>query len=225
MNELKNSELWWKTLEALHDSAVDAIITITERGIIETVNPTTEVMFGYSPEELIGKNVSMLMPNPYRDEHDGYIENYLKTRIPKIIGIGREVVAQRKNGTLFPMHLAVSEVQVGDRRVFAGFIRDHTDLKKYEEQQASLGRIIENSLNEVFIFDPDELHFIQVNRGARQNLGYTLEELNKLTPVDIKPEFTMAQFRALIRPLLVGETEKLEFSTVPSSERWNNVRC
>ncbi len=214
MNELKDTELLLKTLEAIHDGAVDAILTITEWGIIETVNSSTESLFGYSRSELIGSNVSMLMPSPYRDEHDAYLESYRNTGLKRIIGIGREVVAQRKDGTIFPMHLAVSEVNVGERRVFAGFIRDHTDLKKYEEQQASLGRIIEDSLNEVFIFDSETLYFIQVNRGARQNLGYTLQELNKLTPVDIKPEYTLDQFRAWIRPLLAGEMEKLELSAV-----------
>ena len=214
MNELKNKNLWRATLEAIHDSAVDAIITITDGGTIETVNPSTEAMFGYSKDELIGNNVKMLMPNPFRDEHDNYLERYLETRIPQIIGIGREVVAQKKDGSIFPVHLAVNEVQVGDRLVFAGFIRDYTDLKRFEEQQASLGRIIEDSLNEVFIFDPDAFHFIQVNRGARKNLGYTLEELNRLTPVDIKPEYTLERFRELVQPLLDGEVESVDFSTV-----------
>lgn len=214
MKELKDTELRRKTLEAIHNAAVDAIITINEVGIIETVNPATESLFGYARGEMLGNNINMLMPSPFRDEHDDYLENYRKTGTRKIIGIGREVVARRKDGTIFPMHLAVSEVIVGQRRAFAGFIRDLTDLKKYEEQQASLGRIVEESLNEVFIFDPESLYFIQVNRGARKNLGYSLEELNKLTPVDIKPNYTLDQFRSLIRPLLASEVEKLEFSTV-----------
>lgn len=211
MNE--NIELRRKTLEAIHDSAVDAIITITDRGIIETVNPATETLFGYSADELIGSNVSKLMPEPYRSEHDSYLASYFQTGVARIIGIGREVVARRKDGTIFPMHLAVSQVELGGRTVFAGFIRDHTDLKKYEEQQASLGRIIEDSLNEVFIFDPVDFFFIQVNRGARQNLGYTLEELQRITPVDIKPNFDLQTFRALVQPLLNGEVETLAFST------------
>ena len=112
MNEQPLSQLSQKTLKAIHESAVDAIITIDDRGIMETVNPATETLFGFTPAEMIGQNVSMLMPVPYRDEHDGYLQNYRKTGIAKIIGIGREVVAKKKDGTIFPMHLAVSEVRL-----------------------------------------------------------------------------------------------------------------
>ena len=201
------------TLEAIHDSAVDAIITIDERGLIETINPATEALLGFSSEELIGRNVSMLMPTPFRQEHDDYLKNYLRTGKRKITGIGREVIAQRKNGTTLPIHLTVSEVRLGDRRVFAGFIRDMTVAKTLEEREATLGRIIEDSLNEVFIFRVDNLQFVQVNRGGRENLGFTLEELSQMTPVDIKPEFTESQFRSLLEPLLTGEKKRLEIAT------------
>ena len=126
VNNPVTSEARRKILEAIHDSAVDAIITIDDREIIETVNPATETMFGYTSSEMIGQNVSLLMPEPYREDHDGYLENYLRTRIAKIIGIGREVVAQKKDGSIFPMHLAVSEVKFGDRCVFAEQLVDWT---------------------------------------------------------------------------------------------------
>ena len=213
VNELQISQLRQKTLEAIHESAVDSIITINERGMIETVNPATERLFGYSTDELIGQNVSMLMPPPYKDEHDAYLQNYQKTRKPKIIGVGREVVAKKKDGTVFPMHLAVSEVQLADRCVYAGFIRDLSDLKQVEEQRATLGRIIEESRNEVYLFDAETLKFVQANRGGRENLGYTLAELQDLTPVDLKPDFTEEEFRNLIQPLLAGQIEKLDFGT------------
>jgi two-component system sensor kinase FixL len=132
----------------------------------------------------------------------------------KIIGVGREVFALRKDGSIFPMHLAVSEVRVGDHHVFAGFIRDLSTLRQVEEQRAMLGRIIEESLNEVYIFDAQTLEFIQVNRGARENLGYSLEELRELTPVELKSNYSAEEFRALLRPLLTGKIDKLEFSTI-----------
>lgn len=213
MNEQPPSPLSQKTLKAIHESAVDAIITIDERGTIETVNPATETLFGFTPDEMIGQNVSMLMPVPYRDEHDGYMQNYRESGIAKIIGIGREVVAQKKDGTIFPMHLAVSEVQLDDRRVYAGFVRDLSDLKQAEEQRATLGRIIEESLNEVYLFDVETLNFLMVNRGGRENLGYSLGEMKQLTPVDLKPDFTEQAFRKMIQPLLAGQVDKLEFET------------
>jgi PAS domain S-box-containing protein len=119
---------------AILDSAVDGIVTIDERGIIDSVNPATERLFGYSARELVGQNVKILMPQPYRDEHDGYIERYRRTGERRIIGIGREVVGQRKDGSVFPVDLAVSEVPLGGRRLFLGTIRDITARKQLEDQ-------------------------------------------------------------------------------------------
>jgi two-component system sensor kinase FixL len=116
--------------QALLDSAVDAMITIDERGLIQTFNPAAERMFGYAVGEVIGKNVALLMPAPYRDQHDGYIANYLATGRRKIIGIGREVVGQRKDGSLFPAELSVAEARHGDWRVFVGTIRDLTERRQ-----------------------------------------------------------------------------------------------
>ena len=96
------------------------------KGIIETVNPAATKLFGYHVTELIGKNINILMPNPYHSEHDGYIANYLRSREAKIIGIGREVRGRKKDGTIFPMRLAVSEVKLQDRTIFTGFIHDLT---------------------------------------------------------------------------------------------------
>src|SRR4051794_19355151 len=114
---------------AILDAAVDAIITIDERGQVESMNPAAERLFGYSTAEVIGQNVKMPMPEPYRHEHDGYLENHRTTGQRKIIGIGREVLGLRKDGSTFPMHLAVSELHLGHRRMFTGIARDITDLR------------------------------------------------------------------------------------------------
>ena len=120
-------------LRAVVETAVDGIITIDERGRINTVNPAAERIFGYSAVEMIGQTVRMLMPEPYQSEHDSYIGNYLRTGQRKIIGIGREVQGRRKNGTTFPLDLGVSETRVGDRRIFTGLVRDITERKRAEE--------------------------------------------------------------------------------------------
>ena len=86
--------------------------------VFETVNPATETLFGYPAEELIGANVNILMPSPYQAEHDGYLRNYLQSGMRKVIGIGREIVAKKKDGSVFPIHLAVSDIRVGDRRLW-----------------------------------------------------------------------------------------------------------
>ena len=128
---LRDSE---ERLRAILNTAVEGIITIDERGIIELVNPAAEKIFGYTAAELVGKNVSVLMPPPFREAHDGYLVNYLRTGQAKIIGIGREVVGLRKDGTDFPMDLSVSEVCLADRRLFTGFVRDITERKRLERE-------------------------------------------------------------------------------------------
>lgn len=125
-------------LSAIVETAVDAIITIDERGIIDSFNPAAERLFGYAQDEVLGINVSKLMPSPYHEAHDGYLAHYLATGEKRVIGIGREVVAQRKDGTTFPMLLAVSEMQVGSRRMFTGIVHDITLRKQAEERQARL---------------------------------------------------------------------------------------
>ena len=203
----------FKTLQAIHDEAVDAIITINDVGIIATVNPATESLFGCNASEVIGQNVKILMPNPYHDAHDGYLKSYTSTGVKKIIGIGREVIGKRGDGSTFPIHLAVSEIKVGDERMFAGVIRDLTEFKRLESQETALGRIIEDSLNEIYIFDVESFLFVQVNLGARENLGRTFAELRTMTPVDIKPEFDEPTFRSKIQPLVDDEVSRLEFET------------
>lgn len=120
---------------AIVETAANAIITMSEDCIIETANTATERIFGYTKSEVVGKNIRMLMPQPYRGNHDSYVQNYLRSGVKKIIGIGREAVGQRKDSTIFPLDLSVGEVILPDgRRVFTGIIRDLTERKVLEEK-------------------------------------------------------------------------------------------
>ncbi len=121
-------------LRGIVDTAVDGIITIDERGTVETMNPASEKIFGYMAEEVIGRNVSMLMPEPYHSEHDSYLERYRRTGERRIIGIGREVKGRRKDGSEFPMDLAVSTTSLGKRRIFTGLVRDISGRKQLEQE-------------------------------------------------------------------------------------------
>lgn len=125
-------------LRAVIDTVVDGIITISDRGVIDSFNPAAERMFNYSAREVIGRNVGLLMPAPFSYQHNDYLTSYLRTGRARIIGHGREVVARRKDGSLFPMDLAVSEVKLGRRRLFTGICRDVTERRTMEAAMASI---------------------------------------------------------------------------------------
>jgi PAS domain S-box-containing protein len=125
-------------MRAVFETAADGIITIDERGLIERVNPAAERMFGYLEAEIAGRNVSALMPSPDRDRHDGYLQNYCHSGERRIIGKGREVHGLRKDGSIFPMALAVTEMRIGQARMFTGLVRDITARRKSEQETESL---------------------------------------------------------------------------------------
>jgi two-component system sensor kinase FixL len=153
----KNVELSEAMLAAILKTAVDPIIMINERGIIESANHATEDVFGYRLAELIGQNIKLLMPAPYQDEHDGYLNRYLTSGKANIIGIGRETIGKRKDGNTFPIELAVSEARVGKRIFFTGIIRDITDRKKSEQTLAQLNEELQQRVKS----QTQELHTAQ----------------------------------------------------------------
>jgi two-component system sensor kinase FixL len=126
------------------DSAVDGIIVIDKYGRVESFNPSAERLFGYEAGEVLGRNVDMLMPSPYKEEHDTYLARYLATGRAKIIGIGREVLGLRKDGTTFPLHLSVGEITIAGERKFTGIVHDLSSRVQMEGQlreQAALARL------------------------------------------------------------------------------------
>ena len=162
-------------LQAIVDTAVDGIITIDDRGIIRSFNSAASRLFGYRSEEVIGRSVNRLIPEPDRKQHRKYIRDYLTTQEPKIIGIGREVFARRSDGTSFPIYLAVSEMRLGDKVLFTGIVHDLTDFKKMQEQVlqaqhlAAIGEMAATVAHEI----KNPLAAIS---GAIQILRETLEE-------------------------------------------------
>jgi PAS domain S-box-containing protein len=133
---------------AIIDTAVDSIVLIDDRGNIQAFNRAAERTFGYSSAEVIGKNVRILMPEPDRGRHDGYIRNYLETGQAKIIGIGREVIGRRRDGSLFPLELSIAEWRAGGGRYFTGIMRDVTDRKHSEAKLRRLNETLEQRVEE-----------------------------------------------------------------------------
>ena len=142
MLDLFPKEAYDHVLESIIETAIDGILLIDPRGTVLMVNSAVTKLFGYSSDELLGQNVSMLMPSPDRENHDNYIDNYRQSRVPKIIGIGREVQGQRKDGSLFPARLAVSEVMIGDKQFFyrypAGYYRDESVPAKDSQPESGI---------------------------------------------------------------------------------------
>ena len=165
-------------LEAALQTAAGAIIVIDEKGIMRTVNPATAKMFGFAEEELIGQNVNILMPEPFRSRHDGYLRHHLETGERKIIGIGRQVMARRKSGAIFPAHLAVSAFAVDDRRYFTGIVHDLSDRGATDvlREQTLLQAIFNQLPDAVLIIDPTS-KITLCNPAVARMFGYAPEEL------------------------------------------------
>lgn len=168
-------------LSAILDAAVDGIVVIDDRGLVRSFNPAAEGIFGYAAAEVVGRNVNVLMPEPYHSAHDGYLDAYKRTGIPRIIGIGREVVGKRKDGSLFPLDLAVGESRVNGVRLFAGIVRDITDRKRTEErlrQSEERFRLVVENVRDYALVGLDVHGRVDAwNAGAERLYGWRPDEI------------------------------------------------
>lgn len=163
-------------LNAIINTAVDGIISIDTKGIVQLVNPAAARLFGYAPEEINGQNVKILMPEPDQSRHDGYMKNYLDGGPPKIIGIGREVSGKKKDGTVFPFRLSISEVKLGAGRVFTGIVHDLTAEKLAEEKLRRYAAELERSNRELEDFAYISSHDLQEPLRKIQAFGTRLRQ-------------------------------------------------
>ncbi|MEK6233186.1 MAG: PAS domain S-box protein [Planctomycetales bacterium] len=197
-------------LQAVLDTTVDAVIVINARGEIQLFNAAAESMFGYAAEEVLGGPINRLMPAPHAEDHDEYVRRYLETGETKIIGIGREVLGLRKDGSTFPADLAVSEVEVEDERFFTGILRDVTEkillekevLRISEQEQRRVGQDLHDGFGQnlgglTWIAQrlarklreqdsPDAELAVQLEEGLAESMGQVKSILGGLATVDIK---------------------------------------
>jgi two-component system sensor kinase FixL len=167
-------------LQSIFDSAVDGIIVIDAKGIIKAFNPAAERLFGYSAREVLDQNVKMLMPSPDFEQHDRYIANYLETGVPRIIGTGREVRGRRKDGSTFPLHLSVGQMELDGQPAFTGILHDlsrrvaiEEALRKSEERVRS---IVESAVDAIIVID-DRGAIQAFNPSAERLFGYRIDEV------------------------------------------------
>lgn len=172
----KSSQL----VRSIVETIVDGVISISHQGVIESFNPASEKIFGYSADEVIGQNVKMLMPEPYHSEHDGYLSHHIATGEKKVIGIGREVVGLRKDGSTFPMDLAVSTVMIGKKRHFVGIVRDQTERTQSEHAltnaQVKLQGVFNSVIDGIVIIDAKGT-VDAFNPAAESIFGYEEQEV------------------------------------------------
>jgi PAS domain S-box-containing protein len=198
---------------AIVETAVDGIITIDEQGVIESLNPAAERLFGYAAAEAVGQNIRMLMPAPYRDEHSEYLARYLRTGEKRVIGIGREVTGQRKDGTTFPMQLAVSEVRLQGRRLFTGIVHDMTERHHAQEELAYANDELRRSNQELEHFAYVASHDLKAPlRGITQLATWIEEDLTHVMEPDTRQK--MALLHGRVRRLETLLDDLLQYSRV-----------
>jgi len=169
-----------QVVERVFRDSPDAIIFIDERGTILDANPATSHLFGYTTEEMLEANVKMLMPPPDREQHDQYLERHMRTGYTRIIGVGREVVGRRKDGSLVPVDLSVTKVELEDRVIFAGILRDVSDrremLLSLENRESELRAIINTAVDAIIVIDRHALIRLY-NPAAESIFGYSVHEV------------------------------------------------
>ncbi len=204
-----------KHLDAIFEAALDGIIAINERGIIQMLNPAAARMFGYEMHELVGRNVSILMPEIHARRHDQYLQNYLDTGYKRIIGIGREVDGLRKDGTQFPLRLSVSEVKTDGRSIFTGIVHDLSEEKKaalalkQEKERAQQYLDIANTM--IVVINREGRVELLNNKGC-EVLGYEESEVlgkdwfSLAIPLELR-----AELQTVFRQLVNGDITGLDY--------------
>jgi len=227
----KRAEAAWQESEtrmrSIFDSAIEGIVVIDERGRIESANAALLHLLGYEPHELIGQNISMLMPQPYRDNHPQYLANYLLTGKRVIIGSGRDVLGLRKDGTLLDIHLSVSEMQIGTSKKYTGMIRDISDRKRMEEtlrESEERFRQLAESIDAVFwLTTPDKSEVLYIS-PAFETIWESPRESLKTNPLfwleHIHPEDQQRVSVAAACQAHLPYDEEYRIITPTGRERW-----
>ena len=197
----------------LFEAPIDALVVADEHGHIAMVNAQTEAMFGYARGELLGQPLDTLLPERLRGQHARHRARYHADPRARPMGTGLELLAQHKGGSEFPVEISLTPLETGDQTLISAAIRDVSDVTLAKAQAARLGRVLESSLNEIYLFDARTLRFSLVNEGGRRNLGYSMVELAGLTLLDLELEHDRASFEALVRPLRAGAHDTLLFHT------------
>jgi len=194
-------------------SVSEGVIIVDEQQIIKEVNKSAEHTFGYKRDELIGNHLNLLIPQDYHSNHGAHFKGFMKKHERRRMGKGRDIYGLRKSGEVFPVEAGLNPFNIYGNTYVMALIIDITERKIAEQEKNHLATIFDESLNEIYVFNAKTLQFKNVNYGAQMNIGYSLDELKLMTPIDIKPDYSKAQFLKVIEPLLNKSVEKLKFET------------
>ncbi len=206
----KNSNIF----DLLSEGVSEGIIVVNTKQEIVATNTSSVEMFGYGNDELLGKPLDTLIPRRYHKNHDHHVDHFIKKSEKRQMGHGRNLQGIRKNGEEFPVEVGLNPFELYGTTYVMALVTDITERKKKEKELSHWAKIFEESLNEIYIFDAKSLFFIDVNKAGQHNMGYSLEDFKKMTPLDIKPKLNHPKFGKLIVPLLKKETDKIVFETL-----------
>ncbi|WCO02858.1 sensor histidine kinase [Psychroserpens ponticola] len=198
----------------LLESVSEGVIIVDEQQNIVEANKSAELMFGYKSKELSNQHLNILIPQNYHANHGEHFRGFVRDHKQRRMGHGRDIFGAKKDGSIFPIEASLNPFTVYGQNFVMALIVDITERKKLEQEKNHLSKIILESLNEIYVFDAKTLQFINANVGAQKNIGYSLEEIITMSPVDIKPNYTESQFRKELKLLNQSTIEKIEFETI-----------
>jgi PAS domain S-box-containing protein len=216
MHDITESRRNAQLFSNLFEFAPDAIVMTDRRGLIKQVNRQTERVFGWARAELLGQPIEVLMPKQSREKHVGLREHYTQSPTVRMMGAGIQsrLYGLRKDGTTFPVDISLSPLESEEGLLILANVRDVSERVQSEQSMREAMTMLDSTEDGAFIFDPETLRFTYLNNGTVRQLGYTREELLRMTPLDIKPEFDASNFREILTPMLRGELETYRFTTL-----------